>query len=69
MINDEYDFEAAYYEAEIIRIWDALPDYVKTSSLWSKIKNMATTPIINQLQVALNNEQENAAQARFKGDY
>jgi hypothetical protein len=46
----EYDFEAAYYEVEILKIWDALPDYVKTSGLWRKIESMGAGAIISQLR-------------------
>lgn len=36
------DYETIFYEAEIIQIWDSLPDYCKTLDLWNKIKEMAT---------------------------
>jgi hypothetical protein len=33
-----YDFTMAFYETEIVRTWDSLPDYVKTRGLLNKIK-------------------------------
>jgi hypothetical protein len=42
MIDDEYDYKAAY-EAEIVQLWDALPEHVKTISLLQKVKQIATT--------------------------
>jgi hypothetical protein len=51
-----YDFEAAFYETEIVRVWDSLPDYVKTRGLLNKIKTMYREEIINELTLHNNHE-------------
>jgi hypothetical protein len=47
MIDEDFDvkstyYEAALYEADIIQLWDGLPDYCKTARLWEKVKEMAS---------------------------
>ncbi len=49
MLDQEIDFKAAAYEHEIIRLWDAFPDYVKTVGLLEQIKYMANESIYHQL--------------------
>ena len=51
-----YDFDSAFYETEIVRVWDALPDYVKTRGLLNKIKTMYREEIINELTLHNNHE-------------
>ena len=58
----EYDFTAAAYEVEIIRLWDSLPDHVKTTGLLQKAKRIAEA---EYLQIAsklrVHGDQENPA--------
>lgn len=44
-----YD-EYAANEAEILRLWDELPDYAKTQSVLDKIKAKYPPSIIEQLE-------------------
>ncbi|MGZ5049643.1 MAG: hypothetical protein ACXWF8_04015 [Methylobacter sp.] len=44
--NDEY----AANEAEILRLWDELPDYAKTQKVLDKIKAKCPPSIIEQLE-------------------
>lgn len=68
MSDFEYDFTAAYdfttaaYEVEIMRLWDSLPDHVKTISLLQKVKRIAESEylqIVSKLPV--HGDQENLA--------
>ncbi|MEY3107279.1 MAG: hypothetical protein RIT35_1457 [Pseudomonadota bacterium] len=45
------DYETIFYEAEIIQIWDSLPDYCKTLDLWNKIKEMANPSLLCKLSL------------------
>jgi hypothetical protein len=45
-MNDE---ESAAYEAEILRLWDELPDYAKTQNLLDKMKSRCPPSIIRKL--------------------
>ena len=51
-----YDFESVFYEIEILRAWDSLPDYVKTRGLLNKIKTMYREEIVNKLSLHGNQE-------------
>jgi hypothetical protein len=51
-----YDFTTAFYETEIIRTWDSLPDYVKTRGLLNKIKAVYKEDIVNKLHFHGNQE-------------
>ncbi|MGZ5573934.1 MAG: hypothetical protein ACXWEO_02810 [Methylobacter sp.] len=44
------DDESAAYEAEILRLWDELPDYAKTQNLLDKIKSMCPPSVIKKLE-------------------
>jgi hypothetical protein len=68
MSDFEYDFTAAYdfttaaYEVEIMRLWDSLPDHVKTISLLQKVKRITESEylqIVSKLPV--HGDQENLA--------
>ena len=54
--NFYYDFTTAFYETEIIRAWDSLPDYVKTRRLLNKIKSMYKEEIASKLHFHGNQE-------------
>lgn len=44
------DEESAAYEAEILRVWDELPDYVKTQSLLDKLKDSCPPSLMGKLE-------------------
>lgn len=44
------DDESAARRVEILRLWDELPDYVKTQSLLDKIKATCLPSLINKLE-------------------
>lgn len=49
------DDENAVYEAEVLRLWDELPDHAKTPSLLDKIKDICPEAIMRQLATPENN--------------
>ena len=44
------DYETILYEAEIIQLWDSLPDYCKTRQVLDKTKEMASPSLLNKLE-------------------
>ncbi len=44
------DYETVLYEAEIIQLWDILPDYCKTRQVMNKIKEMASPSLLTKLE-------------------
>ena len=42
-------YEMSLYEAEIIQLWDRLPDYCKTKQLLDKLKEMASPSLLSKL--------------------
>ncbi|TRW95844.1 hypothetical protein [Candidatus Methylobacter oryzae] len=44
------DDESAAYEAEILKLWDELPDYAKTQSLLDKLKDRCPPSLMKKLQ-------------------
>jgi len=46
--------ETAAYEAEILRLWDELPDYAKTQSLLNKLKASCPPSIIEKFEAPKN---------------
>jgi len=44
------DYETVLYEAEIIQLWDSLPDYCKTRQVMDKIKEMASPSLLIKLE-------------------
>jgi hypothetical protein len=58
------DDESAAYEAEILRLWDELPDYAKTQSLLDKMKSRFPPSIIRKLD-----KRDNSAPLIIASDY
>ena len=57
-----YDFTAAAYEVEIIRLWDSLPDHVKTISLLQKVKRIAESEYLQIVsKLSVHGDQEKPA--------
>lgn len=46
--------EATAYEAEILRLWDELPDYAKTQNLLNKLKASCPPSIIEKFELQRN---------------
>ncbi|MGZ4981502.1 MAG: hypothetical protein ACXWAB_08660 [Methylobacter sp.] len=46
--------ETVAYEAEILRLWDELPDYAKTQSLLNKLKASCPPSIIEKFETPKN---------------
>ena len=44
------DYETVLYEAEIIQLWDSLPDYCKTRQVMNKIKEMTSPSLLTKLE-------------------
>jgi hypothetical protein len=44
------DYETILYEAEIIQLWDSLPDYCKTRQVMDRIKEMTNPSLLTKLE-------------------